>query len=362
MTRGLAILAAALLVVTLRAQLVPIGPAIDAELERDLQAARADLDTFWRARVQNYTSPDAVVMVVTPADTDCGRMEKPNAMYCRSTNKIYWDANFFMDQFKLGDFAPLFILGHEWGHLVQHRLGFFDSSRNLMGVQLELQADCMSGFWAADLLTRGRLDERDDDEAVAALRRTGGLDRPWFEPKAHGTPGQRIDSFLYGYQNRDCREDAFFKFLKDQLGIDASRVPQTPTPTEGALAAKVQKQAGRFAQVSVERQQVPGATDYLLMNYRTPDGVQVQHGLASFPNEAEASQRLSAVVTALKQKGYTEVSRVNVVDDKDNSIVLGERVLLQGAKEIVYWNNRQLLGFTEGPKDLALELFRALPY
>ena len=120
-------------------------PDVDAEIVRLVERARADIDTFWRGRITGYVPPADVVRVEAPAETDCGPFPKPNARFCSGTNKIYWDVSLFADNYKLGDFAPVFILAHEWGHLVQRLLGFSSTARGL----LPCNANCRPIAWRA---------------------------------------------------------------------------------------------------------------------------------------------------------------------------------------------------------------------
>jgi predicted metalloprotease/RsiW-degrading membrane proteinase PrsW (M82 family) len=343
-----------------RAQ-APRPAAVDPQLVRLVALARNHLDRYWSGQIRNYVAPVDVIMMQVPAETDCGVIEAPNAMYCSPANKVYWDAGLLSRQYDLGDFAPIFVIAHEWGHAVQHQLGFMSASRGLMRIQLELQADCLAGAFAADARTRGALDPGDDDEALMSLRRSGDdLDSAWFEPGAHGTPGQRIDAFLYGLEPRSCTDDAFFAFLKDK-GIDPARAPQTPTPTGGTLASMLRQQVGRFVLAGTSRTEIPGSTDSILAQYRTPDGVSVAHAIAAFGSAQESNSVFSgAVQTLINQHGYRETKRQAVVDGQGRK--LGDLVLLQGATEVVYWTNEHLVGLTEGPVDMAWELYNALPY
>ena len=46
---------------------------------------------------------------------------------------------------QFGEFAPALVLAHEWGHVIQARIGF----ETYQTVYLEQQADCFAGAWAA---------------------------------------------------------------------------------------------------------------------------------------------------------------------------------------------------------------------
>ena len=133
-------------------------------------------------------------------DTECGPVELNNAFYCGGDHGIYYDYNFLQGELDdIGDFAPVIIVAHEWGHLVQGNLGILDEPRYLT-FQTEQQADCFAGAWAWNVEDEGYLDEGDLEEAADSLFKAGDdEDFPWFEPGAHGSPQQRIQSFQLGY-------------------------------------------------------------------------------------------------------------------------------------------------------------------
>ena len=69
----------------------------------------------------------------------------------------------------IGDFAPIVVTAHEWGHHVQWLLGVVPEPGNAF----ELQADCLAGAYASDAGQQGLLDPGDITEAVASRRRHG---------------------------------------------------------------------------------------------------------------------------------------------------------------------------------------------
>ncbi|HEY7501943.1 MAG TPA: neutral zinc metallopeptidase [Vicinamibacterales bacterium] len=333
---------------------------LDPQLRALLDSARADIDRYWRSRVRNYQAPVDVVIIQAPAQTDCGRVDGPNAIYCPSTHKIYWDVAFMTAQRKFGDFAPVYVLAHEWGHLVQRLLGFANANVGLASIQLELQADCFAGEWAADAKKRGLLDPGDDDEAVMSLRRSGDrIDDPWFDPRAHGTAGLRIDAFLYGFDPRSCADSQFFEYLQ-RRGVDPSRIQQQPAPTNGSLAGQLPRAAGRFALVSVKREPTVGATDGLAALYRTRDGVTVSHVLSAFRSAADADAIFNSTVNEVLAQQFKQIKREWVVDPQGQRI--GKLILLQGQGEVVVWTNGSLMALAVGPRDATWEFYTALPY
>lgn len=339
-----------------------------ADMRAFINNAGRDINQFWAKKLLNYRPPADVVMVQVPARTECGVMEQPNASYCAASHKIFWDASLFATQYRLGDFAPVFILAHEWGHLVQRELGLLDSSAGLLPIQLELQADCLAGWYANDAAQRKMLDPGDDDEAVLSLRRAGdNLDSPWFDTRAHGSPGLRIDAFTYGFEGRGCTTDAFWAFLR-QRGVDPSRVPQTPAPTSGRLEQNLPKSIGRFGKfvmMDLVRRQLPGATDVLNARYRVVNeqGPLIEVIVAAYASADAARQRVEAELQVLRSQGAQEISRAALVEKDNPANQAGVQVVVRTSQlEYIVWSNRQLLGVVAGPYNVAKELYLALPF
>lgn len=122
-----------------------------------------------------------------------------NAFYCSLDRGIYYDSKFLQSYLdNTGDFAVVFILAHERGHLVQDLIGRLDRRPT---IDKELEADCLAGVWTADANSRDILDVGDINEGIIALLSVGDpLDTPAFDAQAHGTPGLRTDAFDRGVQ------------------------------------------------------------------------------------------------------------------------------------------------------------------
>lgn len=94
-------------------------------------------------------------------------------------------------------------LSHEWGHLVQFQGGDgIDLSKGSDGLPIfsELQADCLSGAWAAQHASSDVLNQLDD------VADAGDPDSDPLAPDAHGTSRQRQQAYLIGYTGtpNDC--------------------------------------------------------------------------------------------------------------------------------------------------------------
>jgi uncharacterized protein len=166
--------------------------------------AAQDLDTFWTEVFKEsgvrYRPPADFLPYTRPVQTACGPAVLNNAFYCPRAHGIYYDYNFLQDQLNDdGDFAPVTILAHEWGHLVQGNLNLLTGQ--FYTIQTELQADCFAGAWAKHAADRGLLEEGDLEEGANSLFKAGDdIDLPWFDPGAHGQPEQRVEAFTIGFE------------------------------------------------------------------------------------------------------------------------------------------------------------------
>ncbi|MBA3531457.1 MAG: neutral zinc metallopeptidase [Ardenticatenales bacterium] len=160
-----------------------------------------EIDTFWRKHFESrglpYRSPQ-VVAYQALIYTECGELEPENAGYCPTLQTIYYDSNFLTHLLQLfGDFAPIAVLAHEWGHHVQSELGLLHSS----SVERELQADCLAGVFTNDAGQRTLLDEGDVEEGANLIFLVGDPEEtPWDDPNAHGSGPQRHDAFSRGVE------------------------------------------------------------------------------------------------------------------------------------------------------------------
>ncbi|MCC7365455.1 MAG: neutral zinc metallopeptidase [Dehalococcoidia bacterium] len=167
--------------------------------------AASDINAFWAREFDeqgaDYTAPAGFTGYEGPVETGCGTATPYNAFYCPLDHSIYFDADFLGAELEgTGDFGPVFVIAHEWGHLVQANLGILvDPDR--FSIQNELQADCFAGVYTSDAEERGLLEEGDLDEAVTSLLAAGDPDdTPWYDPQAHGTSEERVQAFAAGME------------------------------------------------------------------------------------------------------------------------------------------------------------------
>jgi predicted metalloprotease len=177
------------------------------EFRRDINSAVALAEEYWQQRFresnQRFEPIGRVMAYEESGEVACGREGIPanNAAYCPAGDFIAYDVDWAVGAFRqIGDAFLFYLLGHEYAHGIQIRLGI----NYEYTIQQELQADCMAGAYIGDSVKGGqlRLDDGDLDEFEQGLLAVGDdPDQPWFAPDAHGTAEQRTDSFFKGYEN-----------------------------------------------------------------------------------------------------------------------------------------------------------------
>lgn len=124
-----------------------------------------------------------------------------NAFYCPPGDFVAWDnENLFPALYqRIGDFAIGMVLAHEWATGIQARAGLPTE-----GLIAELQADCLTGVWTADMVPFDNplglvLSAGDLDEGVAGFLAFG--DDPATGEPSGGTAFQRFNAFKDGFFN-----------------------------------------------------------------------------------------------------------------------------------------------------------------
>lgn len=176
------------------------------EFERDATGAVRVAERYWTDRFRESGQTFEPVRRVTTyrqaGEISCAGQELPrnNAVYCSAGDFIAYDVRWAVAAFRqIGDAFLFYLLGHEYAHGVQVRLGI----RYDFTIQQELQADCMAGAYLGDSVRAEAitLDDGDLDElrtGLAAVADDPG--QPWFAEGAHGTVEQRTDAFFAGYR------------------------------------------------------------------------------------------------------------------------------------------------------------------
>jgi hypothetical protein len=181
----------------------PEGTDTPEEFARDVQASQSVAERYWAAKLGSGFRPvQQVVPYERDGEVSCGGQPLPrnNAVYCSAGDFIAYDVNWAFAAFRqIGDAFVYYLLGHEYAHGVQARLGI----RKEFTIEQELQADCMAGAFIGDQARGGdlRMDEGDTQELADGLEAVGDdPNQPWFAPGAHGSPQQRFQAFANGYE------------------------------------------------------------------------------------------------------------------------------------------------------------------
>jgi predicted metalloprotease len=186
---------------------------------------------IFKAEGQQYPPP-TLVFYSQNGQSGCGAaMSAMGPFYCPADQRIYLDTDFFREmetKFNApGDFPIGYIIAHEVGHHIQTITGEADRIRkaqqraseadgNALQVQMELQADCYAGVWAArdtNLMEPGDLEEgMRAAEAIGddTLQKAAGR-RPVPESFTHGTSAQRMQWLRKGLSTGDPAQCDTFK-------------------------------------------------------------------------------------------------------------------------------------------------------
>jgi predicted metalloprotease len=200
-----------------------LDPATKTEIARVLGSTERRWTALFAARGLTY-QPTKLIAYSESDQSGCGAAQAAmGPFYCPTDKQIYLDPTFFKElqtRFSAaGDFAQAYVIAHEVGHHVQDLLGTLDQASaaqarasrtegNAIQVQIELQADCFAGVWAANdknLLEPGDMEE--GLRAAAAIgddtlqRQSQGRVVP--ESFTHGSSAQRVQWLRKGLESGD---------------------------------------------------------------------------------------------------------------------------------------------------------------
>jgi predicted metalloprotease len=205
--------------------------ATDGPIDTLARNALADLETYW-----SDTFPDVFgqpfqpltggFYSVDPNDIDpsaypdgigCGtdpRDLENNAFYCSqqgvpNSDSISYDRAFLGElAARYGEVLPQLVMAHEFGHAVQARVGYPETS-----IATETQADCLAGGWTAWVADgNAEFSSVDTDDLDQLLRGYFLLRDPvgtgTGQQQAHGSYFDRVSAFQEGFDDgaEACRD------------------------------------------------------------------------------------------------------------------------------------------------------------
>jgi predicted metalloprotease len=209
----------------------PANPATGAANDSQVDFVRAILgetEDVWGAYFKNmgktYVRPK-LVLFSGQVSSACGFASSASGpFYCPGDQKVYIDLSFYRQlatEFGApGDFARAYVIAHEVGHHVQNLLGITDKAdqaeqhagrigANHVSVEIELQADCFAGVWAAQANNARKILEPGDLEQ--GLKAASSVGDDTLQKRAqgtvvpdsftHGTSAQRVGWFRRGFDS-----------------------------------------------------------------------------------------------------------------------------------------------------------------
>jgi uncharacterized protein len=205
----------------------PTGAANDPQVDF-VRAILGETEDVWGAYFRNMGKtyvPPKLVLFSGQVSSACGfASAAAGPFYCPGDHKVYIDLSFYRQlatEFGApGDFARAYVIAHEVGHHVQNLLGITDAAAqaeqrasrvgaNHVSVQIELQADCFAGVWAAQANSARRILEPGDLEQ--GLKAASSVGDDTLQKRAqgtvvpdsftHGTSAQRVGWFSRGFDS-----------------------------------------------------------------------------------------------------------------------------------------------------------------
>lgn len=192
----------------------------------------------WFSQHGRTYTPPRLVLFSDSVDSACGMASTAaGPFYCPGDQQVYLDLTFFRQlsgEFGApGEFARAYVIAHEVGHHVQDLLGVSSAASNAerrtdrtganhVSVEVELQADCYAGVWAAQANQTHHMLEPGDLEA--GLRAASAVGDDTLQKRMRGTVVP--DSFTHGSSEQRVR---WFR-----RGFDSGKLENCDTFRAGA--------------------------------------------------------------------------------------------------------------------------------
>jgi hypothetical protein len=173
------------------------------EMGEYLEAITPMVASFFETEFENVAAPRNIVYIARgqSARGSCGVSDSEAYEYCGANQTIYVGQDLLWTFYRqAGDAAPAIGLAHEWAHHLQNMLDLpaFGSRSQVAAINIENQADCISGAWAKYAKDQGWLEEDDDlRDAAGLLQAIGSREGPG---RDHGTAAERLQAFELSYE------------------------------------------------------------------------------------------------------------------------------------------------------------------
>jgi len=214
----------------------PAGQStLDPTTRRFMLQVLASTEDTWGKLLGGRYQPTTLVAYSEAYQSGCGAAQSAmGPFYCPTDKKIYLDTEFFNElsrRFQApGDFAQAYVIAHEVGHHVQDLTGRLEQANQLQArasetegnavqVQVELQADCYAGVWAAnakDPQGRPVMEPGDFEEGMRAAEAIGDdtlqkqmQGRVVPDSFTHGSSAQRMAALQRGFKSGDPKACAY---------------------------------------------------------------------------------------------------------------------------------------------------------
>lgn len=196
---------------------LPVDGGTSGHIDTIAESTLADLRTFWSGAfpptfhralepVHRFVSWDSADAAAS-GRRFCGAPTEgiANAGYCPSHDEIGWDRGPLLTGLvdSYGDLAPVVVLAHEYGHVIQDRSG--TRTRDTPTIVLEQQADCYTGVFLRSVAEGDaeHLTMNTTDGLGAALKVLVGIrdspDGDLFGGSEHGSAFERVTAFQLGF-------------------------------------------------------------------------------------------------------------------------------------------------------------------